>query len=137
MINDTDDYCLNDDVIYDNCIDTICTHAEEAIGTELFLKLTKQKLCDVHSSRTFKSTVMYLNQNRKLRMDRNYTTSLYNLRSDEWYYPFIISFVLPHPDCKAILGVLTNEKDLNWYIDFTTAHVGAEAIERNGESIVL
>lgn len=122
--------------IFFNRIGSICTHAEEALGSDLFIKITVNK-ATVNPVLTFTSMVMFFNQNGKLKLRRNYTFQVAQLRNDEWADNFINTFHSQHPDCKAILGVLTSTKDINWYIDFVTTNFGGNAIDRNGQQIML
>ena len=122
--------------IFFNRVGSICTYAEESIGTDLFLKLTLHKV-SVNPFLVFKSIVMYLNQNGKLKMSRDYTFPLSMLRKDEWCDIFINQFGEAHPECKTFLGVLTKDKNLVWYIQFVTVQFGANAIDRNEQRILL
>lgn len=122
--------------IFFNRVGSICTHAEESIGTDLFLKLTLHKVI-INPTLTFQSTIMYINQNGKLKMCRDYTFPLSTLRKDEWCDIFIDQFGEVHPECKTLLGVLTNSQNLIWYIQFVTAQFGTNAIDKNEQRILL
>lgn len=117
-------------------IGTICSHAEEVIGTDLFIKITLNK-ATVNPSIIFQSTVIYLNTSGKLKMSPNYSFQLAQLRNDDWADRFIDGFNALKSDCKEIVGVVTSSKNLNWYIEFVTSIYGSQAIERNGQQILL
>lgn len=36
-----------------------------------------------------------------------------------------------------MVGVITSSNNLNWYIEFVTSIYGSQAIERNGQQILL
>lgn len=124
------------DTLFFQRVGSICTHTEETIGTDLFLKITVDKV-SVNPTLTFQSTIMYINQNGKLKMCKDYTFPLSTLRKDEWCDIFINQFGVAHPECKTLLGVLTNDKNLVWYIQFATAQFGANAIDRDGQRMLL
>lgn len=122
--------------IFFNCIGSICSHAEEVIGTDLFIKITLNK-ATVNPLLTFPSTVLYLNSNRKLKMFPNYTFQLALLKNDNWADQFIDGFNAIKSDCQEMVGVITSSKNLNWYIDFVTSVYGSQAIERSGQQIIF
>jgi len=122
--------------LFFNRIGSICTHAEETIGSDLFSKLTISRV-SVNPTLTFQSNVLFLNKEGKLKMFPNYTFHLATLRNEEWADTFIDSFLLIRPDCKTMIGVLTASKNLNWYIEFVTQVLGAQAIEKDGQRIIL
>lgn len=122
--------------IFFNRIGSICNHAEEVIGTDLFIKITLNKVT-VNPSLTFPSTVIYLNTSGKLKMSPSYTFQLAQLRNDDWADQFIDGFNTIKSDCKEMIGVVTSSKNLNWYIEFVTSIYGSQAIERNGQQIIL
>lgn len=127
---------MDNQQIFFNRIGSICTHAEEAIGSELFYKLTIDKV-SVNPNLTFSSNILYLNAEGKLKMYPNYTIHLAKLSNDEWADIFINDFISKRPDCKTMIGVLTTSKNLNWYIEFITNIFGNQAIERDGQRIIL
>ena len=53
-----------EELIFFNRAGSICTHAEEMLGTDLFIRLT-QKQVTVNPLLTFPSVVMYINRNGK------------------------------------------------------------------------
>lgn len=122
--------------IFFNRIGSICSHVEEMIGTDLFLKITLNKVT-VNPLLTFPSKVLYLNSNGKLKMFPNYTFQLAQLRNDDWADQFIDGFIAIKSDCKEMVGVITSSNNLNWYIEFVTSIYGSQAIERNGQQILL
>lgn len=122
--------------IFFNRIGSICTHAEEMIGTDLFIKITLNK-ATVNPMLTFPSKVLYLNSNGKLKMFPNYTFQLAQLRNDDWADQFIDGFIAIKSDCKEMVGVITSSNNMNWYIEFVTSVYGSQAIERNGQQILL
>lgn len=79
---------MDNQQIFFNRIGSICSHAEEVIGTDLFTKITLNK-ATVNPSLTFPSTVLYLNSSGKLKMFPNYTFQLAQLRNDDWADKFI------------------------------------------------
>lgn len=127
---------MEDQQIFFNRIGSICTHAEETIGSDLFSKLTISKV-SVNPTLTFKSNVLYLNREGKLKMFPNYTFHLATLTNEEWADTFIDGFISIQPDCNTIIGVLTTSKNLNWYIEFVTQILGTQAIEKDGQRIIL
>lgn len=122
--------------LFFNRIETICTHAEEAIGTNLFLKLTIDKV-SVNPTLTFSSNILYLNAEGKLKMFPDYIFHLTQLSNDEWTDMFINNFISIRPYYKTMVGVLTASKNLNWYIEFVTNIFGKKAIEKDGQQIIL
>lgn len=123
--------------IFFNRAGTICSHAEQTIGSDTFQKITISK-ATVNPMLTFTSTVMYANQDNKLKMCRNYNFQLAQLRNDEWLDIFIDTFHAQHPECKEILGVLTSDKSIVWYTDFVTTKLnGLYSIERQGQQMIL
>lgn len=80
---------------------------------------------------------MYLNQNGKLKMFRDYASPLSTLRKDEWCDIFINQFGETHPELKTFLGVLTNDQNHIWHIQFVTAQFGANAKDRDGQRILI
>ena len=122
--------------IFFNRIGSICSHAEEVIGTDLFINITLNKVT-VNPLLTFSSKVLYLNSKGKLRIFPNYTFLLAQLRNDDWADQFIDGFNSIKPDCKEMVGVVTSSKNLNWYIEFVTSVYGCQAIERSGQQIIL
>lgn len=127
---------MDNQQLFFNRIGSICTHAEEVIGTDLFIKITLNK-GTVNPSLTFPSTIIYLNTSGKLKMYPNYTFQLAQLRNDDWADRFIDGFNALKSDCKEMVGVVTSSKNLNWYIEFVTSIYGSQAIERNGQQIIL
>lgn len=127
---------MDNQQIFFNRIGSICNHAEEVIGTDLFIKITLNKVT-VNPSLTFQSTVIYLNTSGKLKMSPNYSFQLAQLRTDDWADRFIDGFNAHKSDCKEMIGVITSSKNLNWYIEFVTSVYGSQAIERNGQQIIL
>lgn len=127
---------MDNQQLFFNRIGSICTHAEEMIGTDLFIKITLNKTT-VNPSLTFPSTVIYLNTSGKLKMYPNYTFQFAQLRNDDWTYQFIDEFIAIKSDCKEMVGVITSSNNLNWYIEFVTSIYGSQAIERNGQQILL
>ena len=53
-----------EELIFFNRAGSICTHAEEILGTDLFIRIT-QKQVTVNSLLTFPSMVMYINRKWK------------------------------------------------------------------------
>lgn len=127
---------MDNQQIFFNRIGSICSHTEEVIGTDLFIKITLNK-ATVNPSLTFSSTVIYLNTSGKLKMFPNYTFQLAKLRNDDWADQFIDGFIAIKSDCKEMIGVITSSKNLNWYIEFVTSIYGSQAVERNGQQILL
>ena len=127
---------MDNQQLFFNRIGSICTHAEEMIGTDLFIKITLNKTT-VNPSLTFPSTVIYLNTSGKLKMFPNYTFQFAQLRNDDWTDQFIDEFIAIKSDCKEMVGVITSSNNLNWYIEFVTSIYGSQAIERNGQQILL
>lgn len=127
---------MDNQQIFFNRIGSICTHAEEEIGSDLFIKITLNK-ATVNPLLTFPSKVLYLNSNGKLKMFPNYTFQLAQLRNDDWADQFIDGFISIKSDCKEMVGVITSSNNLNWYIEFVTSIYGSQAIERNGQQILL
>lgn len=127
---------MDNQQIFFNRIGSICTHAEEVIGTDLFIKITLNK-ATVNPLLTFPSKVLYLNSNGKLKMFPNYTFQLAQLRNDDWSDQFIDGFIAIKSDCKEMVGVITSSNNLNWYIEFVTSIYGSQAIERNEQQILL
>ena len=127
---------MDNQQIFFNRIGSICTHAEEVIGSDLFIKITLNK-ATVNPLLTFPSQVLYLNSNGKLKMFPNYTFQLAQLRNDDWADQFIDGFISIKSDCKEMVGVITSSNNLNWYIEFVTSIYGSQAIERNGQQILL
>ena len=127
---------MDNQQLFFNRIGSICTHAEEMIGTDLFIKITLNKTT-VNPSLTFPSTVIYLNTSGKLKMYPNYTFQFAQLRNDDWTDQFIDEFIAIKSDCKEMVGVITSSNNLNWYIEFVTSIYGGQAIERNGQQILL
>lgn len=127
---------MDNQQLFFNRIGSICTHAEEMIGTDLFIKITLNKTT-VNPSLTFPSTVLYLNSSGKLKMYPNYTFQFAQLRNDDWTDQFIDEFIAIKSDCKEMVGVITSSNNLNWYIEFVTSIYGSQAIERNGQQILL
>lgn len=127
---------MDNQQLFFNRIGSICTHAEEMIGTDLFIKITLNKTT-VNPSLTFPSTVIYLNTSGKLKMFPNYTFQFAQLRNDDWTDQFIDEFIAIKSDCKEMVGVITSSNNLNWYIEFVTYIYGSQAIERNGQQILL
>lgn len=127
---------MDNQQIFFNRIGSICNHAEEVIGTDLFIKITLNKVT-VNPSLTFPSTVIYINTNGKLKMSLNYSFQLAQLRNDDWADQFIDGFNALKSDCKEMVGVVTSSKNLNWYIEFVTSTYGCQAIERKGQQILL
>lgn len=127
---------MDNQQLFFNRIGSICTHAEEVIGTDLFIKITLNKV-KVNPLLTFSSKVLYLNSNGKLKMFPNYTFQLAQLRNDDWADQFIDGFIAITSDCKEMVGVITSSNNLNWYIEFVTSIYGSQAIERNGQQILL
>lgn len=117
-------------------VGSICTHAEEFLGTDLFLRLTLHKPT-VNPNITFQSTVMYINQNGKLKMFREYTFPIVELLNDEWVDLFINKFNDAQPNCHKMLGVLTNDWDINWYFEFAIAQFGDHILEKSLNGIIL
>lgn len=122
--------------LFFNRIGSICTHAEEVIGTDLFIKITLNK-ATVNPSLTFPSTVLYLNSTGKFKIYQNYSFQLAQLRNDDWADLFIDGFIAIKSDCQEMVGVITSSKNLSWYIEFVTSIYGSQAIERNGQRIIL
>lgn len=127
---------MDNQQLFFNRIGSICTHAEEVIGSDLFIKITLNK-ATVNPLLTFPSKVLYLNSNGKLKMFPNYTFQLAQLRNDDWADQFIDGFISIKSDCKEMVGVITSFNNLNWYIEFVTSIYGSQAIERNGQQILL
>lgn len=127
---------MDNQQLFFNRVGSICTHAEEMIGTDLFIKITLNKTT-VNPSLTFPSTVIYLNTSGKLKMYPNYTFQFAQLRNDDWTDQFIDEFIAIKSDCKEMVGVITSSNNLNWYIEFVTSIYGSQAIERNGQQILL
>lgn len=127
---------MDNQQLFFNRIGSICTHAEEVIGSDLFIKITLNK-ATVNPLLTFHSKVLYLNSNGKLKMFPNYTFQLAQLRNDDWADQFIDGFISIKSDCKEMVGVITSSNNLNWYIEFVTSIYGSKAIERNGQQILL
>lgn len=127
---------MDNQQLFFNRIGSICTHAEEVIGTDLFIKITLNKTT-VNPSLTFPSTVLYLNSNGKLKISPNYMFQLAQLRNDDWADQFIDGFNAIKSDCQEMVGVITSSKTLNWYIDFVTSVYGTQAIERSGQQIIF
>lgn len=127
---------MDNQQIFFNRIGSICTHAEEVIGSDLFIKITLNK-ATVNPLLTFPSKVLYLNSNGKLKMFPNYTFQLAQLRNDDWADQFIDGFISIKSDCKEMVGVITSSNNLNWYIEFVTSIYGSQAIERNRQQILL
>lgn len=127
---------MDNQQIFFNRIGSICSHVEEVIGTDLFIKITFNK-ATVNPLLTFPSKVLYLNSNGKLKMFPNYTFQLAQLRNDDWADQFIDGFIAIKPDCKEMVGVITSSNSLNWYIEFVTSIYGSQAIERHGQQILL
>lgn len=127
---------MDNQQIFFNRIGSICSHAEEVIGTDLFIKITLNK-ATVNPSLTFPSTVLYLNSSGKLKMFPNYKFQLAQLRNDDWADKFIEEFIAIKSDCKEMVGVITSSQNLNWYIEFVTSVYGSHAIERSGQQILL
>ena len=127
---------MDNQQMFFNRIGSICSHAEEVIGTDLFIKITLNK-ATVNPLLTFPSKVLYLNSNGKLKMFPNYTFQLVQLRNDDWADQFIDGFIAIKPDCKEMVGVITSSNNLNWYIEFVTSIYGSQAIQRNGQQILL
>lgn len=127
---------MDNQQIFFNRIGSICSHAEEVIGTDLFINITLNKVT-VNPLLTFPSKVLYLNSKGKLRIFPNYTFQLAQLRNDDWADQFIDGFNSIKPDCKEMVGVVTSSKNLNWYIEFVTSVYGCQAIERSGQQIIL
>lgn len=127
---------MDNQQLFFNRIGSICTHAEEMIGTDLFIKITLNKTT-VNPALTFPSTVIYLNTSGKLKMYPNYTFQFAQLRNDDWTDQFIDEFIAIKSDCKEMVGVITSSNNLNWYIEFVTSIYGSQAIERNGQQILL
>ena len=127
---------MDNQQLFFNRIGSICTHAEEVIGTDLFIKITLNKV-KVNPLLTFPSKVLYLNSNGKLKMFPNYTFQLAQLRNDDWADKFIEGFIAIKSDCKEMVGVITSSQNLNWYIEFVTSVYGSHAIERSGQQILL
>lgn len=127
---------MDNQQIFFNRIGSICTHAEEAIGSDLFYKLTINK-CSVNPTLTFSSNILYLNVDGKLKIYPNYTFHLAQLSNDEWADIFINDFISIRSDCKTMIGVLTSSQNLNWYIEFVTSIFGAKAIEKDEQRIIL
>ena len=127
---------MDNQQIFFNRIGSICSHAEEVIGTDLFIKITLNK-ATVNPSLTFPSTVLYLNSSGKLKTFPNYTFQLAQLRNDDWADKFIEGFIAIKSDCKEMVGVITSSQNLNWYIEFVTSVYGSHAIERSGQQILL
>ena len=123
--------------IFFNRAGSICTHAEEMLGTDIFLKITVNK-ATVNPVLTFSSNVMYINQDNKLKMQNGYNFQLAQLRNDEWLDNFINNFQAQNPDCKTVLGVLTSSKNIQWYINYVaTELVGICSIDKQGQGISL
>lgn len=127
---------MDNQQIFFNRIGSICLHAEEAIGSDLFYKLTINK-CSVNTTLTFSSNILYLNGDGKLKMYPNYIFHLAQLSNDEWADMFINDFISIRSDCKTMIGVLTSSKNLNWYIEFVSNLLGAQVIEKDGQRIIL
>lgn len=128
---------MDNQQIFFNRAGSICTHAEEFLGTDIFIKITLNKVT-VNPILTFSSNVMFINQQNKLKMRREYIFQVSQLRNDEWLDRFINSFHIQNPDCKTILGVLTSTQNIQWYINYVTAELaGICSIEKQGESIIL
>ncbi len=127
---------MDNQQIFFNRIGSICSHVEEVIGTDLFIKITLNK-ATVNPLLTFPSKVLYLNSNGRLKMFPNYTFQLAQLRNDDWADQFIDGFIAIKPDCKEMVGVITSSNSLNWYIEFVTSIYGSQAIERHGQQILL
>ncbi len=127
---------MDNQQLFFNRIGSICSHAEEVIGTDLFIKITLNK-ATVNPLLTFPSTVIYLNTSGKLKMYPNYTFQLAQLRNDDWADKFIDGFNIIKPDCQTIVGVLNSSKNLNWYIEFVTSIFGSQTIERGDQQIML
>ena len=125
----------NQDIFF-NRIGSICSHAEEVIGTDLFLKITLNK-ATVNPMLTFPSKVLYINSNGKLKMFPNYPFQLAKLRNDDWADQFIDGFSAIKSDCQEMVGVITSYNNLYWYIEFVTSIYGSQSIERNGQQIIL
>lgn len=126
-----------DELIFFNRAGSICTHIEEILGTDLFIKIT-QKQVTVNPLLTFPSMVMYIDRDGKLRTGRNYLFNMASLRNDEWLDDFINIFHSQNPKCKEILGVLTSTRNTYWYIDFVCNQLKMpEAIDKNGSAILL
>lgn len=128
----------NDDQnIFFQRIGSMCTHMEETLGTDMFVNITLHKVT-VNPVITIPSTVMYLNNNGKLKILPNFNFPLSYLRKDEWGDIFINKFQEIQPNCKLMIGVLTSYNNINWYIDFVTNTLCApDAIERTGQGILL
>lgn len=123
--------------IFFNRVGSICTHAEETLGSDLFTKITVSKET-VNPALTFSSNVMFINQENKLKMRNGYNFQLAQLRNEEWLDNFINNFQAQNPECKTILGVLTSSKNIPWYINYvTTELVGICSIDKQGQSISL
>lgn len=127
---------MDNQQIFFNRIGSLCTHAEEAIGSDLFYKLTINK-CSVNPTLTFSSNILYLNGDGKLKMYPNYIFHLSQLSNDEWADMFINDFMSIRSDCKTMIGVLTSSKNLNWYVEFISNLLGAQVIEKDGQRIIL
>lgn len=126
-----------EELIFFNRAGSICTHAEEILGTDLFIRIT-QKQVTVNPLLTFPSMVMYINKNGKLKTGRNYLFNIASLRNDEWLDDFINIFHSQNPECKEILGVLTSTKDTYWYIDFVCNQLNLpEALDKKDSAILL
>lgn len=126
-----------EELISFNRAGSICTHAEEILGTDLFIRITLKKVT-VNPLLTFSSMVMYINRDGKLKTGRNYLFNIASLRNDEWLDDFISFFHSQNPECKEILGVLTSTKDTYWYIDFVCNQLKLpEAIDKRGSTILL
>lgn len=123
--------------IFFNRVGSICTRAEEAIGSDLFIKITVNK-ATVNPVLTFSSNVMFINQENKLKMRNGYNFQLTQLRNDEWVDNFINNFQAQNPECKTVLGVLTSSKNIPWYINYVTTELaGICSIDRQGQGISL
>ncbi len=101
---------MDNQQLFFNRIGSICTHAEEMIGTDLFIKITLNK-ATVNPLLTFPSKVLYLNSNGKLKMFPNYTFQLAQLRNDDWADQFIDGFIAIKSDCKEMVGVITSSNN--------------------------
>lgn len=123
--------------IFFNRASSISQFVEETLGTDTFLKITMQK-ATVNPYLTISSKVMYINEKGKLKMGINYNFHVELLRSFDWLDNFIDVFFAQEPSCREIIGVLNNDQNIPWYIDFVTNELKLpNAIDRDGSKIHL
>lgn len=115
---------------------SICTHAEETLGTDLFLKITLEK-ARVNPTVIYPSTVIFLNSNGKMKISPKFPFQVAELINDDWIDRFIGGFKSFQLNCERVIGVLDSSRNLNWYIDFVTNIFGNHALEKDGGRIML